>query len=144
MSLLKEFRDFAVRGNVIDLAVAVVIGGAFGKIVTSLVANVIMPPLGLLVGRMDFSDLAFVLKEAEVGEAGDEIAAVTLNYGAFIQVIVEFTIIAFAIFMVVKLINSLKRKEEAADTPPPPTVNKQEVLLEEIRDLLKKQSGNLP
>jgi large conductance mechanosensitive channel len=144
MRLLKEFRDFAVRGNVIDLAVAVVIGGAFGKIVTSLVANVIMPPLGLLVGRMDFSDLAFVLKEAEVGEAGDEIAAVTLNYGAFIQVIVEFTIIAFAIFMVVKLINSLKRKEEAADTPPPPTVNKQEVLLEEIRDLLKKQSGNLP
>ena len=144
MSLLKEFRDFAVRGNVIDLAVAVVIGGAFGKIVTSLVANVIMPPLGLLVGRMDFSDLAFVLKEAEVGESGDEIAAVTLNYGAFIQVIVEFTIIAFAIFMVVKLINSLKRKEEAADTPPPPTVNKQEVLLEEIRDLLKKQSGNLP
>lgn len=144
MSLLKEFRDFAVRGNVIDLAVAVVIGGAFGKIVTSLVANVIMPPIGLLVGRMDFSDLAFVLKEAEVGEAGDEIAAVTLNYGAFIQVIVEFTIIAFAIFMVVKLINSLKRKDEAADTPPPPTVNKQEVLLEEIRDLLKKQSGNLP
>lgn len=142
MSLLKEFRDFAVRGNVIDLAVAVVIGGAFGKIITSLVANIIMPPLGLLVGRMDFSELAVVLKDAEVGEAGEEIAAVTLNYGAFTQVIIEFTIIAVAIFMVVMLINSLKRQEEAADTPPPPTVTKQEVLLEEIRDLLKKQAEN--
>lgn len=142
MSLLKEFRDFAVRGNVIDLAVAVVIGGAFGKIVTSLVADIIMPPLGLLVGQMDFSELAVVLKDAEVGEAGEEIAAVTLNYGAFIQVVIEFTIIAFAIFMVIMLINSLKRKEEVADTPPPPTVTKQEVLLEEIRDLLKKQAGN--
>ena len=142
MSLLKEFRDFAVRGNVIDLAVAVVIGGAFGKIVSSFVADVIMPPLGLLVGNVDFSDLAIVLREAEIVEGGEEIAAVTLNYGGFIQVLVEFTIIAFAIFMVVKLINMLKRKEEVADTPPPPTVNKQEVLLEEIRDLLKNQSGN--
>lgn len=142
MSLLKEFRDFAVRGNVIDLAVAVVIGGAFGKIVSSFVADVIMPPLGLLVGNVDFSDLAIVLREAEIVEGGEEIAAVTLNYGGFIQVLVEFTIIVFAIFMVVKLINMLKRKEEVADTPPPPTVNKQEVLLEEIRDLLKNQSGN--
>jgi large conductance mechanosensitive channel len=138
MSLIKEFRDFAVRGNVIDLAVAVVIGAAFGKIVSSLVADIIMPPLGLLVGRVDFSDLEVVLRDAEIGAGGEEIAAVTLNYGAFIQVIIEFTIIAFAIFMVVKLLNTLKRKEEAADTPPPPTVNKQEVLLEEIRDLLKK------
>jgi large conductance mechanosensitive channel len=141
MSLIKEFRDFAVRGNVVDLAVAVIIGGAFGRIVSSLVADIIMPPIGLLVGGVDFSDLAVVLKDAEIGVAGEVITAVTLNYGAFIQVVIDFTIMAFAIFMVVKLINRLKRKEEAADTPPPPTVNKQEVLLEEIRDLLKKQSG---
>lgn len=140
MSLIKEFRDFAVRGNVIDLAVAVVIGGAFGKIVSSLVADVIMPPLGLLVGKIDFSDLSLVLKDAETGEAGEQISAVTLNHGAFIQIVIEFTIIAFAIFMIVNLINRLKKKEEAADTTPPPTVTKQEVLLEEIRDLLKKQS----
>ncbi|WP_209331964.1 large-conductance mechanosensitive channel protein MscL [Lunatimonas salinarum] len=142
MSLLKEFRDFAVRGNVVDLAVAVIIGGAFGKIVTSLVNDIIMPPIGLLVGGVDFSDLAIVLKEASVGSDGEAIAAVTMGYGAFIQVVIDFTIIAFAIFMIVKLINNLKRKEEKASTPPPPTVNKTEVLLEEIRDLLK--SGNNP
>lgn len=140
MRLIKEFRDFAVRGNVIDLAVAVVIGGAFGKIVAAFVSDIIMPPIGLLVGGIDFSDLSLVLKEAEIGAAGEEIAAVTLNYGHFIQIIVEFVIIAFAIFLIVNLINSLKRKEEVADTPPPPTVNKQEVLLEEIRDLLKQQA----
>jgi len=144
MSLLKEFRDFAVRSNVVDLAVAVIIGGAFGRIVSSLVANIIMPPIGLLVGGVDFSDLAVVLKDAEIGVLGEEIAAVTLGYGAFIQVVIDFAIIAFAIFMIVKLINNLKKKEEAADTPPPPTVNKQEVLLEEIRDLLKNQAGKLP
>nr|MBI1231217.1 large-conductance mechanosensitive channel protein MscL [Cytophagales bacterium] len=105
MRLIKEFRDFAVRGNVIDLAVAVVIGGAFGKVVSSLVNDIIMPPLGLLIGSVDFSDLALVLKEAEVGEAGEEIAAVTLNYGNFIQIVIEFTIIAFAIFLIVNLIN---------------------------------------
>jgi large conductance mechanosensitive channel len=140
MRLIKEFRDFAVRGNVIDLAVAVVIGGAFGKIVAAFVSDIVMPPIGLLVGGIDFSDLSLVLKEAEIGEGGEEIAAVTLNYGHFIQIIVEFVIIAFAIFLIVNLINSLKRKEEVADTPPPPTVNKQEVLLEEIRDLLKQQA----
>lgn len=144
MTWIKEFRDFAVRGNVVDLAVAVIIGGAFGRIVSSLVADIIMPPIGLLVGGMDFTDLAVVLKDAEIGAAGEEIAAVTINYGAFIQVVIDFAIIAFAIFMMVKLINNLKRKEEAADTPPPPTVSKQEVLLEEIRDLLKKQAGDLP
>lgn len=144
MSLLKEFRDFAVRGNVVDLAVAVIIGGAFGRIISSLVADIIMPPIGLLVGGVDFSDLAVVLKDAEIGALGEEIAAVTIGYGAFIQVVIDFAIIAFAIFMIVKLINNLKKKEEAADTPPPPTVNKQEVLLEEIRDLLKNQAGKLP
>ncbi len=141
MSLIKEFRDFAVRGNVVDLAVAVIIGGAFGRIVSSLVADIVMPPIGLLVGGVDFSDLAVVLKDAKISEAGEQIAAVTLNYGAFIQVVLDFTIMAFAIFIIVNLINRLKKKEEVADTIPPPTVNKQEILLEEIRDLLKKQSG---
>lgn len=136
MSLIKEFRDFAVRGNVVDLAVAVVIGGAFGKIVTSLVNDIIMPPIGLLVGGVDFSDLAITLKDASIGESGQAISAVTLGYGAFVQVVIDFAIIAFAIFVLVKLINQLKRKEEKAETPPPP-VNKTEVLLEEIRDLLK-------
>ncbi|MFC4871372.1 large-conductance mechanosensitive channel protein MscL [Negadavirga shengliensis] len=141
MGLIKEFKDFAVRGNMVDLAVAVIIGGAFGNIVSSLVNDIIMPPIGLLVGGVDFKDLMVVLKEAYVDPSGQEINAVTLNYGNFIQFLVDFTIIAFAVFMIVKLINNLKRKEEAAKTPPPPTVNKQEVLLEEIRDLLKQQGG---
>jgi large conductance mechanosensitive channel len=140
MSLLKEFKDFAVRGNVVDLAVAVIIGTAFGKITASLVADIIMPPIGLLIGGVDFSDLVVVLREAYVSPAGDQINAVTINYGNFIQILIDFTIIAFSIFLVVQLINKLKRKEEAAATPPPPTVNKQEILLEEIRDLLKGNS----
>ncbi|WP_114752185.1 large-conductance mechanosensitive channel protein MscL [Pleomorphovibrio marinus] len=140
MSLLKEFKDFAVRGNVVDLAVAVIIGAAFGKITASLVADILMPPIGLLIGGVDFSDLVVVLKEAYISPAGDQINAVTINYGKFIQVLIDFIIIAFSIFLVVKLINNLKRKEEMATTPPPPTVNKQEILLEEIRDLLKGNS----
>ncbi|SHN00496.1 large conductance mechanosensitive channel [Cyclobacterium lianum] len=139
MGLIKEFKDFAVRGNVVDLAVAVIIGAAFGKVVSSLVNDIIMPPIGLLVGGVDFTDLMVVLKEAYLDPSGTEIAAVTINYGNFIQFVVDFSIVAFAVFMIVKLINNLKRKEEAAPTPPPPTVNKTEVLLEEIRDLLKKQ-----
>ncbi|WP_154856982.1 large-conductance mechanosensitive channel protein MscL [Cyclobacterium xiamenense] len=138
MGLIKEFKDFAVRGNVVDLAVAVIMGGAFGKVVSSLVNDILMPPLGLLLGGVDFKDLMVVLKEAYVDPAGVEIAAVTINYGNFIQFIVDFTLVALAVFLLVKLINNLKRKEEAAPTPPPPTVNKTEVLLEEIRDLLKK------
>ncbi len=137
MSLLKEFKDFAVRGNVVDLAVAVVIGAAFGRITSSLVADILMPPIGLLIGGVDFSDLVVVLREAYISPAGDQINAVTINYGNFIQILIDFTIIAFSIFLVVQLINKLKRKEEVAATPPPPTVNKQEILLEEIRDLLK-------
>ena len=131
--MLKEFKEFAMRGNVLDMAVGIVIGGAFGKIVSSLVNDVLMPPLGLLVGGMDFSKLAITLKEA----AGDA-AAVQLKYGMFIQQIVDFLIVAFAIFMVVKAMNSLKRKQEAAPAAPaaPP---RQEVLLEEIRDLLKRK-----
>ncbi len=135
MSLINEFKAFAVRGNVVDMAVGIVIGAAFGKIVSSFVDGVIMPPLGLLIGGMDFSDLAIVLKDA-VGEA----PAVVLRYGAFIQTVVDFVIIAFAIFMAIKAINHLKRKE--AETPSaPPAPSKEELLLTEIRDLLKEQNG---
>jgi large conductance mechanosensitive channel len=132
MSMLQEFKTFAVKGNVMDMAVGIIIGGAFGKIVSSFVSDVIMPPIGLLIGGVNFSDLVITLKEA-VGTT----AAVTMNYGKFIQTVIDFTIIAFAIFLVVKVMNSLKRKEEAAPAvPPPPSVEQQ--LLAEIRDLLKK------
>ena len=130
MSLVKEFRDFAMKGNVIDLAVGVVIGAGFGKIVSSLVADVITPPIGLLLGGVDFSNLAITLKDASAPGAND---AVRLMYGKFIQAIFDFTIIAFALFSVVKAINTLKRKEAAA--PAAPTT--EEKLLGEIRDLLK-------
>lgn len=132
MSMLKEFKTFAVKGNVMDMAVGIIVGGAFGKIVSSFVSDVVMPPIGLLIGGVNFSDLAITMKEA-VGTT----AAVTINYGKFIQTVIDFTIIAFAIFLVVKGMNSLKRKEEAApSTPPPPSAEQQ--LLTEIRDLLKK------
>ena len=133
MSMMKEFRDFAMRGNVVDMAVGIVIGGAFGKIVSSFVNDVLMPPIGMALGGVDFSDLSVVLKEA----SGD-VAAVTLNYGAFIQTLVDFIIIAFAIFMVVKAMNNLKKKEEAAP-PAPPKPSAEEKLLTEIRDLMKKE-----
>jgi len=130
MSWLKEFKEFAVKGNVIDLAVAVIIGAAFGKIVTSFVGDIVMAPLGLLIGGVNFTDLAVTLKEASGGAP-----AVVWAYGKFLQAVFDFAIIAFAIFMAVKGINRLKRKEEAAPAAPP----RQEVLLEEIRDLLKKK-----
>ena len=133
MSMVQEFKKFAMRGNVIDMAVGIIIGVAFGKIVSSFVADVIMPPLGLLLGGVDFKDLAIVLKEA-VGET----PAVVIAYGQFIQSIVDFVIIAFVIFLVIKAMNSLKAKEEAApEAPPAPT--KEEILLTEIRDLLKEK-----
>ncbi len=131
MSMMSEFKSFAVKGNVVDMAVGIIIGAAFGKIVTSLVAGVVMPPIGVLLGGVDFTDLAYVVKEA-VGES----PAVVIAYGAFLQTLIDFVIIAFAIFMLVKGINSLKRKEEAAPTAPP-APSAQEVLLMEIRDLLK-------
>jgi large conductance mechanosensitive channel len=134
MGMMKEFKEFAVKGNVIDMAVGIIIGAAFGKIVSSFVADVIMPPIGLLVGGIDFSNLAITLKEA----SGD-IPAVVIGCGKFIQTAVDFTIIAFAIFIAIKGINSLKRKEEEAPQAPPETPA-QEVLLAEIRDLLKKQA----
>lgn len=129
MSIIKEFREFAVRGNVIDMAVGVIVGTAFGKIVSSFVSDVIMPPIGVLVGGVDFTDLAFTLKAA----AGSS-PAVVIAYGKFAQTVIDFAIIAFVIFMVVRLINTLKKKAEAA----PAALSKDQVLLTEIRDLLKK------
>ena len=131
MSMMSEFKSFAMRGNVVDMAVGIVIGGAFGKIVSSFVADVLMPPIGLLLGNVDFSDLAVTLQEATEGAA-----AVTLRYGVFIQTVVDFIIIAFAIFMVVKAMNSVMQKEEEAP-PPPPKPSKEEELLTEIRDALR-------
>ncbi|EGM68639.1 large-conductance mechanosensitive channel protein MscL [Shewanella sp. HN-41] len=133
MSLLKEFKAFASRGNVIDMAVGIIIGAAFGKIVSSFVADIIMPPIGIILGGVNFSDLSVVLLAAQ-GDA----PAVVIAYGKFIQTIIDFTIIAFAIFMGLKAINSLKRKqEEAPKAPAAPT--KDQELLSEIRDLLKSQ-----
>jgi large conductance mechanosensitive channel len=134
MSVIKEFKDFAVRGNVIDMAVGIIIGAAFGKIVSSFVGDVIMPPLGILIGGVDFSDLAFVLKEATASAP-----AVVIGYGKFIQTVIDFTIVAFAIFLVVKFINTLKKKEDSAakaETKP----SNEELLLAEIRDLLKSKT----
>ena len=131
MSMLKEFKEFAVKGNVVDMAVGIVIGVAFGKIITSLVGDVIMPPIGVAMGGVDFSSLSIIVQEA-IGKK----PAVVISYGKFLQTIIDFIIIAFAIFMVVKGINSLKKKEEAAAPAAPPN---QEVLLAEIRDLLKKK-----
>ena len=141
MGFLKEFKAFALKGNVMDMAVGVIIGGAFGKIVTSLVNDIIMPPIGLLIGGVDFTNLKLVIKKAVV-EGGAEIApAVTWNYGAFIQQVVDFTILAFCVFMMVKVMNKLLKKEEAkpAPAPAPPAPSKEEVLLTEIRDILKEK-----
>ncbi|MEZ4999954.1 MAG: large-conductance mechanosensitive channel protein MscL [Bacteroidales bacterium] len=133
MGFIKEFKDFAVRGNVIDMAVGIIVGAAFGKIVSSFVGDVIMPPIGVLVGGVDFTSLAITIKQA----AGDD-PAVTLGYGKFIQTLIDFAIIAFAIFLAVKGMNTLKKKEtEAPKAPPAPT--KEEILLTEIRDLLKEK-----
>ncbi|GGU63289.1 large-conductance mechanosensitive channel [Pseudomonas laurentiana] len=135
MGVLSEFKAFAVKGNVVDMAVGIIIGAAFGKIVSSFVGDVVMPPIGLLIGGVDFSDLVVTLKAAE----GD-VPAVVMAYGKFIQTIIDFIIVAFAIFIGVKVINRLKREEAVAPSAPPvPT--KEEELLTEIRDLLKSQSN---
>ena len=128
--MLNEFKAFAMRGNVVDMAVGIVIGGAFGKIVSSLVADVIMPPIGMLMGGVDFSQLAIALGEGE--------GAASINYGMFINTVLDFIIIAFAIFMVIKGLNSMKKKEEAKPAEPPKP-SSEEKLLTEIRDLLAKQ-----
>lgn len=137
MSIAREFREFAVKGNVVDMAVGIIIGGAFGKIVSSVVADVIMPPLGVLMGGVNFAGLAITLKAAT-----ETTAAVSLKYGMFIQTVVDFVIVALAMFMLIKAMNQLKRKEEAATQPPaaPPPPQPEIVLLGEIRDLLKKRA----
>ena len=137
-SFLQEFKAFAMKGNVVDMAVGVIIGGAFGKIVSSVVADVIMPPLGLLIGGVNFTDLKWVMKPAEVVD-GKEIAAVTLNYGNLLQATFDFLIIAFSIFMFIKLITKLTEKKKAETPPAPPAPSKEEVLLTEIRDILKEK-----
>jgi len=138
MSIAKEFKEFAMKGNVVDMAVGIIIGAAFGKIISSLVNDVLMPPLGLLIGGVDFTDLKINHKGAFIDEAGNAINAVTLNYGTFLQTTIDFLIIAFAIFLLVKAMNNLKRKQEVSAPPPPPEPSKEEKLLGEIRDLLKK------
>lgn len=141
-TLLKDFKAFALKGNVIDMAVGVIIGGAFGKIVSSLVADVIMPPIGLLIGGVNFTDLKWVMKPAVVEDGKEVVAAVTLNYGNFLQVTFDFLIIAFSIFLFVKLITQLttrKKEEKPAAPPAPPAPSREEVLLTEIRDLLKNK-----
>jgi large conductance mechanosensitive channel len=130
MSVMKEFKDFAVKGNVVDMAVGIIIGAAFAKIVSSFVGDVVMPPIGVLLGGVDFSNLSILVKEAV-----DKKPPVLINYGKFIQTIIDFIIIAFAIFAAVRAINALKKKEAAAPAPP----SKEEILLAEIRDLLKEK-----
>jgi large conductance mechanosensitive channel len=134
VSFIKEFKEFAVKGNVMDMAVGIIIGAAFGKIVSSFVGDIVMPPIGMLMGGVDFSDLAYILKPAE-----GEIAAVSINYGKFIQTVLDFLIVAMAVFMAIKSINSMKRKEEEAPQEPEadPEPTKEEVLLSEIRDILR-------
>jgi len=132
MSMMTEFKEFAIKGNAVDMAVGIIVGAAFGKIVSSFVNDVIMPPIGLLIGGVDFNKLTFTLKEA----SGD-VAAVMISYGKFIQTVIDFTIIAFVIFIVIKAINSQKRKEE--EPVPPPGPSKEELLLSDIRDILKEK-----
>ncbi|MFO7619750.1 MAG: large-conductance mechanosensitive channel protein MscL [Bacteroidales bacterium] len=133
MKILDEFKAFAIKGNVVDMAVGIIIGLAFGKIVSSAVNDVIMPPIGLLLGGVNFTDLQIVMKAAT-----ETVPAVTWNYGNFIQVIIDFLIVAFVVFLLIKAINAGKKKEAAAPPPPPPAPSKEEILLTEIRDLLKK------
>ncbi len=132
MGMVQEFRDFAMRGNVVDMAVGIVVGGAFGKITKSFVSDVLMPPIGMLLGNVDFSDLSIQLQAAAEGTE-----AVAIRYGAFINTVLDFLIIAFAIFLVVKAMNAAKKKEEEAPAAPP-APSKEEVLLTEIRDALPR------
>ncbi len=142
LGLIKEFRDFAMRGNVIDMAVGIIIGAAFGKIVSSLVADIVMPPIGLITGGVDFRDLKYVIQEGTADAAGKVTGEVAINYGTFLNVVIDFIIVAFAIFMVIKAMNTAKKrferqKEQEAAAPAVPPADVQ--LLTEIRDLLKKQ-----
>jgi large conductance mechanosensitive channel len=142
MGLLKEFRDFAMRGNVVDMAVGIVIGGAFGTIVKSMVDDVLMPPIGMALGRVDFSELGFTLQEAKIDEAGNAIPAVVLRYGNFINALIAFLIVAFALFIVIKAMNTARekfeKKQEAAQ--PVAAIPEDVQVLREIRDLLKTRA----
>jgi large conductance mechanosensitive channel len=134
MSFIKEFKEFAVKGNVVDMATGIIIGAAFGKIVSSVVNDVLMPPLGLALGKVDFKDLKIIIQKAT-----PDVAEVSINYGMFLQTAIDFVIVAFCIFLLIKGINRLKRKQEVAPPAPaaPPPPSKEEVLLTEIRDILK-------
>jgi large conductance mechanosensitive channel len=137
--MLKEFKEFAMKGNVLDMAIGVIIGGAFGKIISSLVSDVLMPPIGLLMGKVDFSSLFIDLSRTSPASlaAAKAAGAPTINYGVFLQSIFDFIIVAFVIFMLVKQVNRFKKEAPAAPPPPPPTPTNEEKLLTEIRDLLK-------
>jgi large conductance mechanosensitive channel len=146
--MLKEFKEFAVKGNMLDMAVGIIIGAAFGTIISSLVADVLMPPIGLALGGVDFADLFVVLKEGDPAApyatlaAAQEAGAVTLNWGVFINSIISFLIVGFSVFMVVRSFNKMKREEEAAPEPEaPPEPTAEETLLSEIRDILRAQAG---
>jgi large conductance mechanosensitive channel len=143
MGMMKEFKEFAMRGNVVDMAVGIVIGGAFGKIVSSLVKDVIMPPIGKLMGGVDFAQLKYIIQEAVMEGETVKVEEVAVRYGSFIQTILDFIIIAFAIFMVIRGMNKMKRKEEEAPAAPPapPEPSKEELLLAEIRDELRKRNS---
>jgi len=139
MSFIKEFKDFAMKGNVVDMAVGIIIGGAFGKIVSSIVNDIIMPPIGLLMGGVNFTDLKLTMKAAQLDAVTGKVTeAVTLNYGQFLQTTVDFLIVAFAIFLMIKAMNALKKKEEVKPAAPP-APSKEEMLLTDIRDLLRER-----
>lgn len=140
MGVIKEFKEFAVKGNVLDMAIGIIIGGAFGKIVTSILNDILMPPLGLLIGGTDFTDLKVTIKEKTIDAAGNAVAEVTVNYGNFVQTLIDFTLVAIAVFMIIKVMNRIRAKLDAAPKAPAPPAEptKEEILLTEIRDLLKK------
>ena len=141
-SFFKEFKDFAIRGNVVDMAVGVIIGGAFWKIVSSMVNDIIMPPIGWLIGGVNFNDLKVTLPS--IHDAAEGVAPATINYGSFIQTVIDFTIIAFCVFLMIKLINKMmKKKAEEKEKPAAPAPSKEEVLLTEIRDILKREEIRL-
>jgi large conductance mechanosensitive channel len=139
--MLKEFKEFAMRGNVLDMAIGIIIGGAFGKIISSFVADILMPPIGKLVGNVDFTNLFLNISEGtyETLDAAKEAGAVTINYGVWLNSVIDFVIVAFAIFLLIKQVNRFKKKEEEAPAAPP-APSKEEVLLGEIRDILKARS----
>ena len=139
--MLKEFKEFAMRGNVLDMAIGIIIGGAFGKIISSFVADILMPPIGKLIGNVDFTDLFLNISEGtyETLDAAKEAGAVTINYGVWLNSVIDFVIVAFAIFLLIRQVNRFKKKEEEAPAAPP-APSKEEMLLGEIRDILKARS----